>query len=134
MIAPPVSAQKPRIGDSRVIFEPIVWTMRQPPDSVPSAIAAWQDEHDPQRDVEAAGHVTLRVEQHGDDAHGLLRVVAAVAERIERGRDELQRAEIVSTASGSSAETSKTRADQEQREREAEQRRNNDRRRRLEEA
>ena len=43
VIAPPVSAQKPRIGVSRVIFDPIVWTMRQPPDSVPSAIAAWQD-------------------------------------------------------------------------------------------
>jgi hypothetical protein len=33
------------------------------------------------------------VEQHGDDAHGLLGVVAAVAERIERGGDELQRSE-----------------------------------------
>ena len=42
-MAPPVSAQKPCIGVSRVIFEPIVLTMRQPPNSVPSAIAAWQD-------------------------------------------------------------------------------------------
>ena len=40
VIAPPVSAQKPRIGVRRVIFEPIVWTIRQPPNSVPSAIAA----------------------------------------------------------------------------------------------
>src|SRR6266852_4079280 len=33
--APAVSAQKPPTGRSLVIFEPIVWTMRQPPDSVP---------------------------------------------------------------------------------------------------
>ena len=42
VIAPPVSAQKPCIGVSRVIFEPMVFTMRQPPISVPSAIAIWQ--------------------------------------------------------------------------------------------
>ncbi len=40
--APPVSAQKPCCGDSRVIFEPMVCTIRQPPNSVPSPIAAWQ--------------------------------------------------------------------------------------------
>ena len=39
-IAPAVSAAKPPTGCSRVIFDPIVWMMRQPPDSVPSAIAA----------------------------------------------------------------------------------------------
>jgi hypothetical protein len=39
VMAPPVSAQKPCIGVSRVIFEPIVFTMRQPPNSVPSPIA-----------------------------------------------------------------------------------------------
>src|SRR5213079_246855 len=38
--APAVSAQKPPTGRSLVIFEPIVWTMRQPPDKVPNAIAA----------------------------------------------------------------------------------------------
>src|SRR5216683_4849937 len=38
--APAVSAQKPPTGRSLVIFEPIVWTMRQPPESVPKAIAA----------------------------------------------------------------------------------------------
>ena len=43
VIAPPVSAQNPCAGVSRVIFDPMVWTIRQPPDSVPSAIAAWQD-------------------------------------------------------------------------------------------
>src|SRR3954471_22884808 len=40
--APPVSAQKPCIGVSLVIRNPMVRTMRQPPISVPSAIAAWQ--------------------------------------------------------------------------------------------
>ena len=67
--------------------------MRQPPNSVPSAIAAWQDDHHPERHVERLAQHALRIEQHGDDAHGLLRIVAAMAERIERGRDELQHAE-----------------------------------------
>src|SRR5262245_28923209 len=40
--APPVSAQNPCIGVRRVILEPIVFTMRQPPNSVPKAIDAWQ--------------------------------------------------------------------------------------------
>src|SRR5688500_15752412 len=35
-----VSAQKPPTGLSLVIRVPIVWTMRQPPDNVPKAIAA----------------------------------------------------------------------------------------------
>jgi len=42
VMAPPVSAQKPPTGFSFVIRSPIVRTMRQPPESVPSAIAAWQ--------------------------------------------------------------------------------------------
>src|SRR6202171_2342781 len=37
--APAVAAQKPPTGRSLVIFEPIVCTMRQPPESVPKAIA-----------------------------------------------------------------------------------------------
>ena len=41
VIAPPVSAQNPWIGFSCVMREPIVWTMRQPPISVPSPMAAW---------------------------------------------------------------------------------------------
>src|SRR5438309_8429609 len=41
VIAPAVSAQNPPTGLNFVIFEPIVWTMRQPPDSVPKAMAAW---------------------------------------------------------------------------------------------
>src|SRR6266545_6224194 len=42
VIAPPVSAQKPPTGFNLVILMPIVFTIRQPPASVPSAIAAWQ--------------------------------------------------------------------------------------------
>jgi hypothetical protein len=39
--AAPVSAQKPVRGFSFVSRLPIVWTIRQPPKNVPSAIAAW---------------------------------------------------------------------------------------------
>ena len=40
-IAPPVSAQKPPTGRSLVMRVPIVCTMRQPPNSVPSEIAVY---------------------------------------------------------------------------------------------
>src|SRR3546814_12568644 len=36
VIAPPVSAQKPCAGVSRVIFDPLVWTIRHPPATTPS--------------------------------------------------------------------------------------------------
>lgn len=39
VIAPAASAENPPNGWSLVILLPIVWTIRQPPDSVPSAIA-----------------------------------------------------------------------------------------------
>src|SRR5258707_11054859 len=42
VMAPPVSAQNPCIGVSLVILDPIVLTIRQPPNNVPSPIAAWQ--------------------------------------------------------------------------------------------
>ena len=129
-MAPPVSAQKPWNGRSRVMREPIVCTMRQPPISVPSPIARVAREHDPERHVELAAEIALRVEQHGDDAHGLLRVVAAVAERIERRRDELQRAEDAVDRKGRVAHEH-PRHDQEQQHRqdEAAERRQHDRRR-----
>ena len=41
--APDVSAQKPPTGFSRVMPMPIVLTIRQPPASVPSPIAACAD-------------------------------------------------------------------------------------------
>jgi hypothetical protein len=50
-IAPPVSAAKPPIGFSLVMRWPIVFTMRQPPNSVPSAIATIAETHDPVRQV-----------------------------------------------------------------------------------
>src|SRR5437870_5302235 len=40
VIEPAVSAQNPPTGRNLVIFDPIVCTMRQPPASVPKAIAA----------------------------------------------------------------------------------------------
>ena len=40
MTEPAVSAHTPCIGVSRVIFDPMVLTIRQPPASVPAAIAA----------------------------------------------------------------------------------------------
>ena len=40
VMAPPVSAQKPWNGRSRVMRDPIVCTIRQPPISVPSPMAA----------------------------------------------------------------------------------------------
>src|SRR3954469_7723839 len=39
--APPVSAQNPPTGRSFVIRDPIVYTMRQPPNSVPNEIALY---------------------------------------------------------------------------------------------
>ena len=42
-IAPEVCAQNPPEGLIRVIPMPIVLTMRQPPNKVPSAMAIWQD-------------------------------------------------------------------------------------------
>ncbi len=41
-IAPPVSAQKPCMGRRSVMREPMVRTIRQPPNRVPRPIAAWQ--------------------------------------------------------------------------------------------
>src|SRR5215510_7047832 len=38
-LAPPVSAQNPPTGLSLVIFDPMVFTIRQPPDIVPMPIA-----------------------------------------------------------------------------------------------
>ena len=94
-IAPAVSAAKPPTGVSLVIFEPIVWMMRQPPDNVPSAIAACAES------TTQIGIGRCRVElqiaagdqRAGDDPHRLLRVVAAVSEAVGGGRHQLQAAE-----------------------------------------
>jgi hypothetical protein len=69
------------------------------PDDAPAARQRTQAhggvarEHDPQRHVERLAEQAVRVEQHGDDAHRLLRVVAAVAQAVESRRDELAAAE-----------------------------------------
>ena len=88
-IAPAVSAAKPPTGCSLVIFDPIVWMMRQPPDSVPERDRGVRQQDHPQVDPERAD--VAAGEQHaGDDPHRLLRVVAAVAQAVGRGRDQLQ--------------------------------------------
>src|SRR3546814_7227973 len=69
VIAPPVSAQKPCAGVSRVIFDPIVWTIRHPPASVPSAIAAWH---------ESTTHNGMRSEEHTSEPQSLMRNSYAV--------------------------------------------------------
>ena len=91
-IAPAVSAANPPTGCSLVIFDPIVWMMRQPPDSVPSAIAACASRIT-HRSIRNVADVAAGEQHAGDDAHRLLRVVAAVAQAVGGGRDQLQPAE-----------------------------------------
>ena len=55
-------------------------------------------DHDPERDAGAAGpgmDDPVADQRHHDDAHGLLRVVAAVAQRVQARRDQLQAAEVL---------------------------------------
>ena len=70
---------------------PMVFTMRQPPNSVPEADGEEAARDDPDRQVILRGDAR-RDQQQPDDAHGLLRVVAAVTEAIGGGRHQLQRA------------------------------------------
>ena len=88
--APPPSAQKPCIGVRWVMREPIVRTIRQPPNNVPSAIALWQLSTTQNGTWNAAAQESLRVEQHSDDPHGLLGVIAAMSQAEQRRGDELQ--------------------------------------------
>ena len=63
--------------------------MRQPPESVPRAIAAWAErtiQSGMWNDLDPAGGE----DQAGDDAHRLLGVVAAVAQAVEGRREELE--------------------------------------------
>ena len=55
---PPSPRRSRRPGGSFVIRMPMVFTIRQPPDSVPSAIAACADEDHPERHVEIVGQDT----------------------------------------------------------------------------
>ena len=62
---------------------PIVFTIRQPPNSVPSPIAAVARDHDPERQpASCVRGITGGDQQQPDDPHRLLRVVAAVAEAV----------------------------------------------------
>src|SRR5215470_15270277 len=81
-------------------------------------------QHDPERNAERPAQVALRIEQDRDDPHGLLRVVAAVAERVERGGHELHHAELAIDRVGRRAhEQPRDDERQQQREREADERR-----------
>jgi hypothetical protein len=61
-------------------------------------------QYHPERDVKRAAQRALRVEQNGDDAHRLLSIIAAVSERIERCRRELEYAEEVVHGDGRGAD------------------------------
>src|ERR1700674_1860644 len=104
VIAPPVSAQNPphgtQFGD--------LHSHRL--DDTPTAEQGSQchrrlaGEHDPQRYMKLRSALTHGKQQHGNDTHRLLRVVAAMAEAIERGGDELQAAKPAVDLVRSSAE------------------------------
>ena len=65
--------------------------MRQPPEQRAQRHGGLAAEHHPERHVELRRRDGLAANSStGDDAHGLLRVVAAMPQRVERGRDELQ--------------------------------------------
>ena len=83
------SAAMPPTGWSRVIFEPIVFTMRQPPVRVPRPMAVWAASTTQSGTSAPGRQVPAGDEQGEDDAHRLLGVVGAVAEAEGRGRDEL---------------------------------------------
>ena len=97
-IAPAVSAANPPTGWSFVIRDPIVWMMRQPPDNVPSAIAACAAMIT-QNGIGSLPSIKIEIpagdQRAGDDAHRLLRVVAAVPQAVGRRRHQLQPPEPV---------------------------------------
>ena len=84
LIAAAVSAQKPPTGFSRVIFMPMVFTMRQPPAMVPRPIAACAISTTQIRNVKSLQDSSSE-ERAGDDAHGLLRVVGSMAKTVGGG-------------------------------------------------
>ena len=90
--APVVSAANPWTGSRSTTFWPIVFMIRQPPTAVPSADRGRGDEDDPRRDVVRADDAR-REQRERDDAHRLLRVVRAVGEGHEPGREDLEPAE-----------------------------------------
>ena len=105
-----------------MIREPIVFTIRQPPIAVPSAMAMcaarmtqrgmWSAVREMEM-AEDAGRVDEVLltghQQPDDDSHGLLGVVGAVTQRVERRREELEPAEArgppVLAATGTGATT-----------------------------
>ena len=94
IVAAVVSAANPWTGSSFTTLWPIVLMIRQPPAAVPSEIALAASEDHPQRDGRFGEHAAGD-ERQGDDAHRLLGVVRAMAERHVRGRDDLEPPESI---------------------------------------
>ena len=117
------------MGVSRVILEPIVWTMRQPPNERAQRHRGLAGQDHPERHVEVAAEHALRVEQDGDDAHRLLGVVAAMAEANRaRPRRTAGVRKVLSTAKGvARTKTQDTISTSTQRQDEADGRRQHDR-------
>ena len=116
-VAEVVSAAKPLIGCSRETLRPRVLMMRRPPVAVPAAIVTAQmsltqrgilnsgrvQELEPGGQVSQVAGLGGGEEGQGDDAHGLLRVVAAVAEAQIAGAEDLQLAEHLVDGRGPAA-------------------------------
>ncbi len=88
--AAPASALNPPIGVSLVILVPIVLTMRQPPNMVPSAMTVVAQDNNPIGDVKTGIDQAFTVEEYGNDANRFLRVIHSMTERIDCGRSQLQ--------------------------------------------
>ena len=94
IVAAEVSAAKPWTGSSLMTCVPIVLMIRQPPAAVPSAIGRRGSSMTRAGTTNSSDHAGGEQRQR-HDAHRLLRVVAAMAERHERRRHHLQVPEAV---------------------------------------
>ena len=81
IVAAVVSAAKPWTGSSLTTCWPIVLMIRQPPAAVPSEIAVAARRMTHSGIVELVGITPADEQGQGHDAHRLLGVVRAVAER-----------------------------------------------------
>jgi hypothetical protein len=91
VVAPAVSAAKPWTGVSFVILAPIVFTMRQPPAIVPSAIDAWAISTT-QNGTGSAFGSTLEPKYPMLNKSGVMMpiVFSTMTEAVSTGRDKLE--------------------------------------------
>lgn len=85
-------------AEAGVVIEPRQPRAHRPDDPPSPGQGAERDgdittEHDPFGHVELAPEIACGIEQHGDDAHGLLGVVAAVADRVGGRRAQVEELE-----------------------------------------